>query len=196
MGKGVREEGEKLRENPREQPQLKPKPRPILFHCEYCGRDGYKEEFCFKRKQEDRIAKDWANKDRYHPSHGVPEPCMSLPGQRPLCIQFRLGEIVRRSLSGGGAAGRRPPVRPVRAAAQTGAKQRAGKFGFCTCDDSRFSSFGHGTSIWHGEPGGVEFARRSPPRAQYEIGRSHSFDSQRGYIPWSSFHGARTPPAR
>jgi hypothetical protein len=25
------------------------------------------------------MAKEWANKDRYHPSHGVPEPRMPLP---------------------------------------------------------------------------------------------------------------------
>jgi hypothetical protein len=25
------------------------------------------------------VAKEWANKDRYHPSHGVLEPCMPLP---------------------------------------------------------------------------------------------------------------------
>jgi hypothetical protein len=25
------------------------------------------------------MAKKWANKDRYNPSHGVPKPCMPLP---------------------------------------------------------------------------------------------------------------------
>jgi hypothetical protein len=25
------------------------------------------------------MVKEWANKDRYHPSHGVPEPRMPLP---------------------------------------------------------------------------------------------------------------------
>jgi hypothetical protein len=25
------------------------------------------------------MAKEWANKDRYHPSHGVPEPRLPLP---------------------------------------------------------------------------------------------------------------------
>jgi hypothetical protein len=54
------------------EPQPKPKPRPIRFHCEYCGRDGHEGEFYFKRKREERMAKEWANKDRYHPSHGLP----------------------------------------------------------------------------------------------------------------------------
>jgi hypothetical protein len=40
-------------EKPSEQPQPKPKPKPKLvrFHCGYCGRDGHKDEFCFKRRR-------------------------------------------------------------------------------------------------------------------------------------------------
>jgi hypothetical protein len=37
-------------EKPSEQPHLKPKPKPIRFHYGYCGIDGQKDEFCFKRK--------------------------------------------------------------------------------------------------------------------------------------------------
>jgi hypothetical protein len=37
-------------EKPSEQPQPKPKPKLLRFHCGYCGRDGHKDEFCFKRK--------------------------------------------------------------------------------------------------------------------------------------------------
>jgi hypothetical protein len=33
-----------------------------------------KDEFCFKRKREERMAKEWDNKDKYHPSNGVLEP--------------------------------------------------------------------------------------------------------------------------
>jgi hypothetical protein len=55
-------------EKPSEQPQPKPKPKLARFHCGYCGRDGHKDEFCFKRKREERMAKEWANKDKYHPS--------------------------------------------------------------------------------------------------------------------------------
>jgi hypothetical protein len=59
-------------EKPSEQPQPKPKPKLVRFHYDYCGRDGHKGEFCFKRKREERMVKEWANKDRYNPSHGVP----------------------------------------------------------------------------------------------------------------------------
>jgi hypothetical protein len=70
---------EKPSEKPCEEPHPKPKPRSICFHCEFCGKDGHKKEFCYKRRIEARMAKEWANKDRYYPSHGVPEPRMSLP---------------------------------------------------------------------------------------------------------------------
>jgi hypothetical protein len=66
-------------EKPSEQPQSKPKPKLVRFHCGYRGRDGHKEEFFFKRKREDRMAKEWANKDKYHPSDGVLEPRVQMP---------------------------------------------------------------------------------------------------------------------
>jgi hypothetical protein len=56
FGKGSEKPSEeKLVENPSgekpsEQPQPKPKPKLVKFHCDYCGRDGHKGEFCFKRK--------------------------------------------------------------------------------------------------------------------------------------------------
>jgi hypothetical protein len=45
-------------EKPSEQPHCKPKPKLVRFHCGYCGRDGHKDEFCFKRKLEERMAKE------------------------------------------------------------------------------------------------------------------------------------------
>jgi hypothetical protein len=66
-------------EKPSEQPQPKPKPKHMRFHCGYCGRDGHKDEFCFKRKREERMAKEWTNKDKYHPSSGILEPRMQMP---------------------------------------------------------------------------------------------------------------------
>jgi hypothetical protein len=36
--------------------------------------------------------KEWANKDRYHPSHGLPEHRMPLPKGKGFHIRFRLGE--------------------------------------------------------------------------------------------------------
>jgi hypothetical protein len=58
-------------EKPSEQSQPKPKPKLVRFHCGYCGRDGHKDEFCFKKRREERMAKEWANKDKYHPPNGV-----------------------------------------------------------------------------------------------------------------------------
>jgi hypothetical protein len=66
-------------EKPSEQPQPKPKPKLVRFHCGYCGKDGHKDEFCFKRKCEEKMAKEWTNKDRYNPSHGVPKPHIPQP---------------------------------------------------------------------------------------------------------------------
>jgi hypothetical protein len=66
-------------EKPSEQPQPKPKPKLVRFHRGYCGRDGHKDEFCYKRKREEMMAKEWANKDKYHPSNGVLEPRVQMP---------------------------------------------------------------------------------------------------------------------
>jgi hypothetical protein len=66
-------------EKPSEQPQPKPTPKLVRFHCDYCGRDGHKGEFFFKRKREERMAKEGANKDKYHPSNGVLEPRVQMP---------------------------------------------------------------------------------------------------------------------
>jgi hypothetical protein len=56
-----------------------PKPKLVRFHCGYCGKDVHKDEFFSKGKCEERMAKEWANKDRYNHSHGVPKRRMSLP---------------------------------------------------------------------------------------------------------------------
>jgi hypothetical protein len=99
----VGKKSEKPSENkPSEQPHPKPKPKPIQFHYDYCGRDRHKGGFCFKRKREERMAKEWDNKDKYHPSNGVLEPHMQMP---------RAKAIVRTILAwgdrkvAGGAAG-------------------------------------------------------------------------------------------
>jgi hypothetical protein len=41
---------------PKENPKPKPKPKP--FHCEHCGRDGHLAKFCFRRKREERLARE------------------------------------------------------------------------------------------------------------------------------------------
>jgi outer membrane biosynthesis protein TonB len=97
-------------EKPSEQPQPKPKPKLVRFHCDYCGRDGHKGEFCFKRRREERMAKEWANKDKYHPSNGVLEPRVQmLKAKESVRTVPAWGE--RKAT--GGATGRATPVRPV-----------------------------------------------------------------------------------
>jgi hypothetical protein len=46
------------------------------------GRDGHKGECCFKRKRGERMVEKWANKDKYHPSNGVLERCVQMPGAK------------------------------------------------------------------------------------------------------------------
>jgi hypothetical protein len=108
-------------EKPSRRPHPKPKSKPIKFHCGYCVKDGHKDEFCFKRKHEERMAKDWANKDRYNPSHGVPKPRMPLPR----------GKAVVRSVPAWGDVSSRSrgvflegAVRLARLGGQTGPAQR------------------------------------------------------------------------
>jgi hypothetical protein len=97
-------------EKPNEQPHPKPKPKPIRFHCDYCGRDGHKDEFCFKRRREERMVKEWVNKDKYHPSNGALEPCVQMPRAK---VSVRTVPAWGERKAAGGAAGRATPVRPV-----------------------------------------------------------------------------------
>jgi outer membrane biosynthesis protein TonB len=135
-------------EKPREEPHPKPTLRSIRFHCEFCGKDGHKREFCSKRRREARMAMEWANKDRYHPSHGVPEPRMPLPKEK--CVVHTVPSWRDRRTSGGGKfASRGPSARPVRVTGQTGARQSSGQFGFRGHGASGFSSLGHGADGRH-----------------------------------------------
>jgi hypothetical protein len=110
-------------EKPSEHPHPKPKPKPVKFHYGYCGKEGHKDEFCFKRKREERMVKEWVNKDRYNPSHGVPKPHMPLPR----------GKAVVRSVSAWGDASSlsrgvflERAVRSAWIGGQTGPAQRQG----------------------------------------------------------------------
>jgi hypothetical protein len=109
---------EKPSEKPCEEPHPKPKPRSIRFRFEFCGKDGHKKEFCYKRRREARMAKEWANKDRYHTSHDVPEPRVQLPRAK---ASVRTVPAWGERKAVGGAAGRATPVRLVRGTGQTGA---------------------------------------------------------------------------
>jgi hypothetical protein len=132
-------------EKPSEQPQPKPKPKLVRFHCGYCGRDGHKDEFCFKRKREERMAKEWVNKDKYHPSDGVLEPCVQMPRAKASVRTVRAwGE--RKAV--GGVAAQAIPVRPVWGTGQTGAGLDRQHFGFRARTGARVVSGGRGSGGW------------------------------------------------
>jgi hypothetical protein len=186
---------EKPSEKPCEEPYFEPKPRPIRFHSKYSGKDGHKREFCYKRRREARMANEWANKDRYHPSHGVADPRMPLPKGKGVVHTVPAWRD-RRVSSGGKPIGRGPLAKSIRVTGQTGARQSAGEFSFHGCDTRGFNPFSRGTDGKHLGFGGVEFVGRSPSRDQYEFGRDRSFESQRGYVPWCFFCGTHTPPVK
>jgi hypothetical protein len=97
-------------EKPCEEAHPKPKPRPIHFHCEFCGKDGHKREFCYKRRREVRMAKEWANKDRYHPSSGVLERRVQMPRAK---AGVRTVSAWGERKAAGGVAGGVKLVRPI-----------------------------------------------------------------------------------
>jgi hypothetical protein len=133
---------EKTSEKSCEEPHPKSKPRPIRFHCDFCGKDGHKRKFCFKRKREERMAKEWANKDKYHPSNGVLEPRVQLPRAK---ASVRTIPTWGERKAVGGAAGRTTPVRPVRGTGQTGADLDRQQFGFRARTDVKFGLGGRGS---------------------------------------------------
>jgi hypothetical protein len=116
-GKPSDNASEKPSEKPCEEPHPKPKPRSICFHCEFCGKDGHNIEFCYKRKREARMAKEWANKDRYHPFHVVPKPRMPLPKGKGFVRKVPAWGDERSHSQGGGLE---RAVRLVRHGSQTG----------------------------------------------------------------------------
>jgi hypothetical protein len=148
-------------EKPSEQPQPKPKPKLVRFHCGYCGRDGHNDEFCFKRKRGERMAKEWANKDKYHPSDGVLEPRVQMPRAKASVRTIRAwGE--RKAARG--AAAQATPVRSVRGSGQTSAGLDRQQFGFRAHTGARFVSGGRGSGGWAGEFAVGQVAWHSPPR--------------------------------
>jgi hypothetical protein len=82
----------------------------MRFYCGYCGRDVRKYEFCFERRHEERMVKEWANKDKYHPSNGVLEPRVQMP--RAKASVRKVPAWGERKAAGGVAIGVKP-VRPV-----------------------------------------------------------------------------------
>jgi hypothetical protein len=135
-------------EKPSEQPQPMAKPKLVRFHCGYYGRDGHKDEFCFKRKREERMTMEWANKDKYHPSDGVLEPHVQMPrAKASVRTVWAWGE--RKAV--GGAASQATPVRSVRGTGQIGEGLDRQQFGFRARTGARFVSGGCGSGGWAGE---------------------------------------------
>jgi hypothetical protein len=134
-------------EKPNEQLHPKAKPKPIEFYCGYCGKDGHTDEFCFKRRHEERIAKEWSNKDKYHPYNDVLEPCVQMSRAK---ASVRTVPTWGERKAARGAAGRATLVRPVRHTGQTSAGLDRQHFGFRARRDSRFGSGSHGSGGWSG----------------------------------------------
>jgi hypothetical protein len=130
------------------------------------------------------MAKEWANKDRYHSSHDVSEPRVQLPRAK---ASVRTVPVSGERKAVGGAAGRDTPVKPMRGTGQTGAGLDRQQFGFRAHTDAKFGSGGRGSSGWSGEFADSQFSRCSPPRAQYEDGRGHSLELERRDGPRFSF---------
>jgi hypothetical protein len=135
-------------EKPSQQPQPNPKPKHVRFYCAYCGRAGHKVEFCFKRRRKERMAKEWANKDKYNHPNGVLEPRVQMPRAK---ASLRTVPTWGERKAVGGAAGRATPVSLVRGTGQTGAGLDRQQFGFRAHTGAMFDSGGHGTGGLAGE---------------------------------------------
>jgi hypothetical protein len=94
------------------------------------------------------MAKEWANKDKYHPPNGVLEPRVQMPRAKAgVRTVPTWGE--RKAI--GGVASRATPVRPVRHTGQTAAGLGRQGAGFRARDESRFGFGGRGSGGWSGE---------------------------------------------
>jgi hypothetical protein len=93
------------------------------------------------------MAKEWANKDKYHPSNGVLEHRMQMPRAKAIVRTVStLGDQKVESA----AAGRAPPVRPMHYTYQTGAGLGRQQPGFHAREDTQFVSDGCGFGAWYG----------------------------------------------
>jgi hypothetical protein len=137
--------------------------------------------------------KEWANKDKYHPSSGVLEPRVQMPRAK---VSVRTVPAWGERKAAGGVAGRVKPVRPVLKPVRPVWGLQGGKFGFRAREESWSVSGGRGSGGWSGESAGGQFARRSPSRAQYGDGRIRSFEMERRDGPQAFFRGFGPPLGR
>jgi hypothetical protein len=95
------------------------------------------------------MAKEWANKDKYHLSDGVLEPCVQMPRAKASVRTVRAwGEWK----AVGGAAVQTTPVRQVWGTGQTGAGLDRQRFGFRAHTGARVVSGGRGSGGWAFSP--------------------------------------------
>jgi hypothetical protein len=139
------------------------------------------------------MTKEWANKDKYHPSDGVLEPRVQMPMTKE---RVRTVPAWGERKADGCAASRVTPVRPVRGTGQTGVGLDRQRFRFRARTGARFGFGGCGSGGWAGEFAGGQFARRSPSRAQYGDGRSCSFEMKGRDSPQAFFRDFGPPPGR
>ena len=56
------------------QRESKPPKREMMYHCEYCKRDGHLAEFSFRRKRDEGQEYELNNREMYHPYHSICVP--------------------------------------------------------------------------------------------------------------------------
>jgi hypothetical protein len=91
------------------------------------------------------MVKEWANKEKYHPSNGVLELRVQMPRAK---ASVRTVPAWGERKAAGGVAGRATPVRPVHHTGQTGAGLDRQHFGFRGRTGARFGFGGRGSGGW------------------------------------------------
>jgi hypothetical protein len=88
------------------------------------------------------MAREWANKDKYHPSNGVLEPRVQMPKAKE---SVRTVPALGEQKAAGGVVGGVKLVRPVLKPVRPVWGLQSGKFGFRACEESRFVLGGRGS---------------------------------------------------
>jgi hypothetical protein len=94
------------------------------------------------------MTKEWANKDKYHPSNGVLEPRMQM--HRTKAIVRTVPASGDRKVTGSGAGGA-TTFRLVHHTGQTGASLGRQGPGFRAREEARFGLGGRGSGGWYGK---------------------------------------------
>jgi hypothetical protein len=98
------------------------------------------------------MAKEWANKDKYHPFDGVLEPRVQMPRAK---VSVRTVRAWGERKAAGGVDAQGTPVRAVWGTGQTGAGLDKQQYGFRARTCARVVSRGRGSGGWAGELLGI-----------------------------------------